>query len=364
MTNTVRPRSGISNISPYVAGESKLDGSDCVIKLSSNEGAFGPSPKALEVIAQADQSMHLYPDGGATALRQAIAKRFDLDADRIVCGAGSDEIISLLCFAYAGPGDEVLYSEHGFLMYPISAFAAGATPVKALEHNLTTDVDALISAVTDKTRIVFVANPNNPTGTYLSHNEMARLRAGLPDSVLLVIDAAYAEFVDEEDYSAGAELVDLGQNTVMTRTFSKLFALGGLRVGWGYCPTEIADVLNRVRGPFNVSSTGQAAAIASLEDLAFQEKSKTHTHIWRAKTQQALQDMGLETTHSSTNFVLVTFKDAETAEGCDAHLRCEGILVRRMNGYGLPSSLRITIGTGEHMEMCLAAIRLFLEQNL
>ena len=364
MSKTIPTRPGISNITPYVAGESKLGGKTQVIKLSSNEGAFGPSPKALEALAEAAKDVNLYPDAGSNALRAAIGEHFALDPERIVCGAGSDEIISLLCFAYAGPGDEVLYSEHGFLMYPISAHAAGATPVKAPEKNLTTDVDAVLSCVTDKTRIVFIANPNNPTGTYLSAKEMKRLRDGLPQNVLLVIDAAYAEFVDEDDYNAGMDLVDRGQNTVMTRTFSKLFALGGLRVGWGYCPTEIADTLNRVRGPFNVSSAGQTAAIASLADHDFQDMSRQHTQDWRVKTETALQALGLKTTKSVANFVLVEFKDAATAEGCDKYLRDNGILVRRMNGYGLPSCLRISIGTGEQMETCLATIRLFLEDTL
>lgn len=364
MSKTIPPRPGISNITPYVAGESKLSGKARVIKLSSNEGAFGPSPKALKALAETSKHINLYPDAGSNALRAAIGEHFGLDPDRIVCGAGSDEIISLLCFAYTGPGDEVLYSEHGFLMYPISAHAAGATPVKAPEKNLTTDVDAVLSCVTDKTRIVFIANPNNPTGTYLSQDEMQRLRDGLPENVLLVIDAAYAEFVDEDDYNAGIDLVDAGQNTVMTRTFSKLFALGGLRVGWGYCPTEIADTLNRVRGPFNVSSAGQVAAIASLADQDFQDMSRNHTQEWRLKTESALHDLGLKTTKSVANFVLVAFKDAATAEGCDAYLRDNGILVRRMDGYGLPASLRISIGTGADMETCLATIRIFLEDQL
>jgi histidinol-phosphate aminotransferase len=364
MAYTIPPRTGILEISPYVPGDSKLSKGGPVIKLSSNEGPFGPSPKAVEAMTKAAASMHRYPDGNATALHQAISERFGVDAGRVVCGAGSDEIISLLCFAYAGPGDEVLYSQYGFLMYPISAHAAGATPVKAPETNLTTDVDALLAHVTDKTKIVFVANPNNPTGTYISNAEMTRLRRGLPDDVLLVIDSAYAEFVDRDDYCPGIELVDSGQNTVMTRTFSKLFALGGVRVGWGYCPSEIADVLNRVRGPFNVSSVGQAAAIASLADLDFQTLSLNHTTTWRAKTEAALHDMGLKTTTSVANFVLVEFKDSEHAEACDSFLRDHGIIVRRMASYGLPSSLRITIGNGDEMETCLSTIRLFLEQDL
>ncbi|MBL4747350.1 MAG: histidinol-phosphate transaminase [Magnetovibrio sp.] len=364
MAYTVTPRPGILSINPYVAGESRLDGKTRIIKLSSNEGPFGPSPKALAVMADTAQFANFYPDGSAAALHAAIAERFDLDADLIVCGAGSDEILSMLCVAYAGPGDEVLYCEHGFLMYPICAHAAGATPVTAPETNLTTDVDALLAHVTDKTRIVFVANPNNPTGTYLPKGEMARLRQGLPTNVLLVIDAAYAEFVDHDDYCAGAELVDAGQNTIMTRTFSKLFALGGLRVGWAYCPTEIADILNRVRGPFNVSSMGQAAAIASLQDIEFQDKSRRHVQEWRAKTEAALQGFGLKTTKSSANFVLVEFKDGATAESCDGYLRDMGIIVRRMASYGLPAYLRISIGTGDDMDACIGAIGMFLKGPL
>ena len=360
MANTIPPRPGIENISPYVPGESKLADVARIIKLASNEGPFGPSKKAIEAMADATKTMHRYPDGSASELRQAIAKRFGLDADRIVCGAGSDEIISLLCYAYAGPGDEVLYSQHGFLMYPISAHAAGATPVKAPETDLKTDVDAMLDAVTDKTRIVFIANPNNPTGTYLTRSEVARLRTGLPEDVLLVIDAAYAEFVNRNDYTSGAEFVDAGQNTVMTRTFSKMFALGGLRVGWGYFPTEIADVLNRVRGPFNVSSVGQAAAIASLDDLDFQETAYAHNLHWVAKAEAALKGLGLTTTKSVGNFILVRFETDAKAEACDAHLRERGILVRRMGGYGLPDSLRVSIGAADEMESFLDAMTAFM----
>lgn len=363
MTYTVQPRPGVMNISPYVGGESKLAGVERIIKLASNEGPFGPSPKAVEALAEAAKTMHRYPDGGATELRQAIAQRFGLDAARIVCGAGSDEIISLLCFAYAGQDDEVLYSEHGFLMYPISAHAAGATPVKAPETDLRTDVDALLDAVTDKTRIVFVANPNNPTGTYLTRAELERLRTGLPEDVLLVIDAAYAEFVNRNDYSAGLELVDAGQNTVMTRTFSKMFALGGLRVGWGYCPAEIADVLNRVRGPFNVSSAAQAAAVASLSDMEFQDASRAHNLEWVAKTQDGLRALGIDTTDSVANFVLARFDAPETAEACDGFLRERGIIVRRMGGYGLAQCLRVSIGAADEMGAFLSAMKAFVEDR-
>jgi len=351
------------DIDAYVPGDSKVSGTGRIIKLSSNEGAFGPSPNAIKAMQDASQTMHRYPDGGATELRSAIAKRFGLDAERIVCGAGSDELLSLLTYSYAGPGDEVLYTEHGFLIYPIAAKAAGATPVKAPEKDLRTDVEALLDAVTDKTRIVFIANPNNPTGTYLSHAELTMLRAGLPDDVLLVIDAAYAEFVGRNDYTAGVELVDaaeaVGQNTVMTRTFSKMFGLGGMRVGWGYFPSEVADVLNRVRGPFNVSATAQAAAIASLEDLAFQEKCFEHNQAWIAKTEETLHALGIDTTASVGNFVLARFGETSTAEKADAFLRERAIIVRRVSSYGLPDCLRVSIGTADEMDAFLTAMRDF-----
>ncbi|MDH5188736.1 MAG: histidinol-phosphate transaminase [Rhodospirillaceae bacterium] len=363
----ITPRPGILSIKPYVGGDSTIQGKDkdktSVIKLASNEGAFGPSPKALEAIAKSAQSVNRYPDGNASALHNAIGKRFGLDPARIICGAGSDEILSLLAYSYSGPGDEVLYTEHGFLMYPIAAKAAGATPIAVGETNLTTDVDKLLAAVTDKTKIVFLANPNNPTGTYINSSELQRLRAGLPTDVLLVIDAAYAEFVARDDYTPGFELVDQGQNTVMTRTFSKIFALGGLRLGWAYMPSEIADVINRVRGPFNVSSIAQAAGIAALEDTEFFNRSREHAILWVEKTQSALKQMGLETTNSVGNFVLVRFdgKNGKTAEAADAFLRDNSIIVRKMESYGLADSLRISIGTEKEMNACINAIERFLK---
>ena len=275
-SNGPAPRPGILDIAPYVGGEHAGH-----IRLASNEGALGPSPRAMEAYQRVAGELHRYPDGGSKDLRNAIAKRFGLDAERIVCGAGSDELISLLIRAYAGPGDEVLYPEHGFLMYPIGAKSVGATPVKAPETNLTTDVDHLLAHVTPRTKLVFVANPNNPTGTYITAEEMARLHAGLPSNVVLVIDAAYAEYMNSNDYSAGQELVDRHPNVVMTRTFSKIFALGSLRLGWAYCPAGIADVLNRVRGPFNVSAAAQAAGVAAVEDAEFLERSRTHNEQWR-----------------------------------------------------------------------------------
>jgi histidinol-phosphate aminotransferase len=352
------------DIKPYVGGESAVAGAARVLKLSSNEGALGPSPKAMAALAAMAGDMHRYPDGGATGLRKALAARWGVDADRIVCGAGSDELLGLLVKAYAGPGDEVLYSQHGFLMYAIAAKACGATPVTAPETDLTANVDNLLKAVTAKTKIVFLANPNNPTGTYLPAEEVRRLRAGLRDDILLVIDAAYAEFVSKNDYTPGIELVNAGSNTVMCRTFSKIFALGGLRLGWAYCPANIADVLNRVRGPFNVSSAALVVGEAALADTGFFDLCKSHNDYWLDWTSAELTRLGLTVTPSVGNFVLVKFaKDAgKDAASADAFLRSRGIIVRAMGGYGLGEWLRITIGTGEENQAVVAALAEFLAQ--
>ncbi|MEK9726012.1 MAG: histidinol-phosphate transaminase, partial [Rhodospirillaceae bacterium] len=350
---------------PYVGGESAIDGAGKVIKLSSNEGALGPSPAAAASYAEIAQAIHRYPDGDCAELRRAIAEVHGLDAARIVCGSGSDELISLLCQAYAGPGDEVLYSRHGFLMYPISAKAAGATPVTAPETDLTADADALLAAVTERTRIVFLANPNNPTGTYIRTDELARLHAGLADDVLLVIDAAYAEYVERADYDAGAGLVEAHGNVVMTRTFSKIYGMGGMRLGWAYGPPEVIDVLHRVRGPFNVNAAAQAAGAAAVRDLAFTDKVRRHNAQWLPWTRDQLLTMGLSVTDSVGNFVLVCFQGLaeKTAEGADAFLKQNGIIVRRMAGYGLPECLRITIGTEDEMRAVVDTLARYLGRN-
>ncbi len=359
------PQLGIMDIAAYVAGESAIENAGPVIKLSSNEGAFGPSPVASAAYAEISQQLHRYPDSGCTELRRAIAEVHGLDANRIVCGAGSDEIISMLCSAYAGPGDEILYSEHGFLMYPISARAAGATPVAAPETELTADIDSLLAALTDRTRIVFLANPNNPTGTFVSGAELARLHAGLPETVLLVIDAAYAEYVSAEGYSDGLELVEQHDNVVMTRTFSKIHGLGGMRLGWGYCPVAVADVLNRVRGPFNVSAAAQAAGVAAIGDREFTRKVRQHNDRWLAWTRDRLRDLGLSVPDGVGNFLLACFpEDGEhTAADADAFLKRDSIIVRRMDAYGLPRCLRITIGLEDEMRAVVDSLSRFMGHN-
>ena len=365
MSERPEPRPGIMDIAAYVGGESTIPGVDRIIKLSSNEGPFGPSPLASKAHEAEATGLYRYPDGGAKKLRTAIGERYALDPDRIVCGAGSDELISLLCKAYAGPGDEVLYAEHGFLMYPISARTAGATPVTAAEVDKTASVDNLLAAVTDRTRILFLANPNNPTGTYLPADEVKRLRNGLRDDILLVIDAAYAEYVTVEDYTPGIELVNAGDNTVMTRTFSKIHGLGGVRLGWCYAPANVVDVLNRIRGPFNVGAAAMAAGIAAIGDTDFEDMSRDHNTEWREWTASEFRKLGLDVTPSIGNFLLVCFgadKD-RGAEQADAFLKSKGIVVRRMGGYGFPNCLRITIGLEDEMRAVVDALSQFIGKN-
>jgi histidinol-phosphate aminotransferase len=356
------PRPGIVDIAPYVGGEARVAGVERPIRLASNESALGPSAAAVAAYRALSRDLHRYPDGGAEALREALGRRHRLDPARIVCGAGSDELIALLLRAYAGPGDEVLYSRHGFLMYPIGALAAGATPVAAPEPVLTTDVDALIERVTSRTRAVFIANPNNPTGTYLGAAELFRLHAALPPSVLLAIDSAYAEFVNRNDYEAGAELVDRAENVVMLRTFSKIYALAGLRLGWAYCPPAIAEILHRVRGPFNVSAAASAAGIAAVEDEASLARARAHNDLWLPWFSDRLAALGLKLTPSVANFVLPRFPEMATknADAAFDFLRARGILTRKMAGYGLPRHLRITIGTGAEMERVSAVLGEFM----
>ena len=364
----LKARPGIMDITPYVGGESALDDFERVIKLASNEGALGPSPQAVAAYEGVGSGLHRYPDGACGALRRALGDIHQLDPSRIVCGAGSDELIGLICRAYAGPGDEVLHTQYGFLMYPIAARTAGATPVAAPETKLTADIDKLVERITSKTRILFLANPNNPTGTYLKAGQLARLRRDMPAAVLLVIDAAYAEFVEDADYDPGTGLVEGGDNVVMTRTFSKIHGLGGARLGWAYCPAAIADVLNRVRNPFNVSGPALAAGLAALKDRAFTDKARRHNRIWREWTAEKLAALGLDITPSAGNFLLVGFPAPAAgdnrqrgADAADAYLKGRGIIVRRMAGYGLPDCLRISIGREDEMRAVAGALKEFMD---
>ncbi len=359
MNAAPRPRAEVFSVASYVGGESKLPGINRVIKLSSNEGAFGPPPGAIAAIAEAAKTMHRYPDGGCAAARMALGTAFGLDPAQIICGNGSDEILSLLIQAYGGPGTELIMSAHGFSIYEIAGKLAGCTVKKAPERSLTTDVDAILALVSPATTMVFIANPNNPTGTLLTNAEMQRLRKNLPPDVLLVIDAAYAEYVEDQDYDSGAALVDEGENTVMTRTFSKIYGLGGARFGWGYAPAAIIDVLNRLRAPFNVSATAAAAAIAALAEPGWVEHGRAHNTKARTKMAALLSEAGLKIHPCTANFLLVDFECSDRAVAADQHLRARGIIVRNVKSYGLPSCLRITIGTDEECDSVTEALIAF-----
>ena len=342
MSDNIRPQPGIMDIALYVSGESRVAGKTEVLKLSSNENPYGPSPHAKAAYAASVDALHRYPNTDHAGLRDAIAEVHGLDADRIICGVGSDEVLQFITQCYAGQGDEIITTQHGFSMYPILARAAGATPVEVPETDRRVDVDAILDAVSDFTRIVFIANPANPTGTMLDDQELRRLIENLPSHVLFVHDGAYTEFAD--GFDGGAALVRDYPNVVMTRTFSKIHGLGGLRIGWGYASRDIIDVLNRVRQPFNLSAGQMAAAEAAIRDVAYTAWCASENTQWRTYLRNALVQMGIGCDESFANFVLARFESAAEAEACDAALREDGIIVRRTGGYQLPECLRITVG--------------------
>ena len=360
--SSLTPRPGILEISPYVPGQSSIPGHDNPMKLASNENPLGASPKAIAAYKAEADRLHIYPDGGHAALRAAIGKRYGLDPARLICGAGSDELLALLGRAYAGPGDEVISTRHGFSIYPIVARSVGATPVIVEETDLRADVDKILAAVTPRTRIVFLANPNNPTGSYLPTEELTRLRAALPAQTLLVLDAAYCEFVARNDYEPGIRLVDANDNVVMTRTFSKIHGLAALRLGWMYAPAEICDVMNRVRGPFNVSAPALIAGIAAVEDVSHEERSKAHNAVWLAWLTAEIEKLGLQVYPSVANFVLVRFpaEPGRDADAAVAHLHEAGIIPRKLGSYSLPDCLRISIGLEEEMKAVRDALATFM----
>ncbi len=362
MSARPEPRPGVMKIDAYVPGKSAAAGVAKVHKLSSNETPLGPSPKAVEAVRNADH-FELYPDGSATRLREAIAAKYGLDPSRIVCGAGSDELLALITHAYVGPGDEGIFSQHGFLVYRIAVLAAGGTPVVAEEKDYRTDVDAILGKVTEKTKIVFLANPNNPTGTYIPFDEVKRLHAGLPSHVVLVLDAAYAEYVRRNDYEAGLELVATAENVVMTRTFSKIYGLANLRIGWMVAPAHIVDAVNRIRGPFNMNGPAMAAGVAAVQDEAHVAKAVEHNEQWLAWLTKEIEALGLKVTPSVANFLMINFPDepGRTAKDADAFLSGRGLILRRIDAYGLPHALRLTVGSEEANRLVVDALRDFMK---
>ena len=357
-----QPRPGVLAIDPYVPGKSSAPGVARVFKLSSNETPLGPSPNAIAAYRAVADRLADYPDGAATALREAIGRAFGLDPNRIVCGAGSDDLLNLLADAYLRDGDEAIHTTHGFLVYPIATLGSGAKPVVAAEKNFTADVDAILAALSARTKIVFLANPNNPTGTYVPFDEIKRLHRGLPPNVLLVLDAAYAEYVRRNDYESGIELVATSDNVVMCRTFSKIHGLAALRLGWMYGPAHVVDAINRIRGPFNVNAAAMAAGIAAIEDGAHIEAARAHNDKWLAWLGEEIPKLGLAVTPSVANFVLIHFPQTpgRTAAEADAFLSKRGLILRRVSAYHLPNALRMTVGSEEANRLVVAALAEFI----
>jgi histidinol-phosphate aminotransferase len=352
----------VLDIEAYVPGKSTAEGVDKIHKLSSNENPLGPSRKAMEAVKASAAGLESYPDGTAARLRDALAAKYGLDAGHIMCGCGSDELLALLANAYVGPGDEGVMSQYGFLVYPIAIRAAGGTPIVAKERDYKSDVDAMLAAVTPRTKIVFLANPNNPTGTYIPFDEVKRLHAGLPPDVLLVLDAAYAEYVRRNDYASGVELVATSENVVMTRTFSKIYGLANLRIGWLYGPAHVVDALNRIRPAFNVGGPALVASVAALADDGHVAEALAHNDRWLPWMSSQLEALGLSVTPSVGNFLLVHFpqEPGKTAAAADDFLARRGLILRNIASYGLPDALRLTIGTEEANRKVVAAIEEFL----
>jgi histidinol-phosphate aminotransferase len=357
------PRPGVMNIAAYVPGKSAAPEGVRLHKLSSNENPLGPSSAAKEAVRRVADALEFYPDGSATRLREAIAGNHGLNPANIVCSNGSDEVLGLLAQTYLAPGDEAIFTEHGFLVYKIYIQASGATPISVREKDATADVDAILDAATERTKIVFLANPNNPTGTYIPFDEVRRLHAGLPRNVLLVLDAAYAEYVRRNDYESGIELVSSSENVVMTRTFSKVYGLGGVRLGWAYAPFHIVEALNRMRGPFNVNAAAIEAGVAAIRDRAHVERTVQHNETWLPWLTDKLTALGLRVTPSVGNFVLIHFPDdgKHSAAKADDYLTARGYVLRRVAAYGFPNALRMTIGTEEANRGVVAALSEFLK---
>ncbi len=360
-----QPRPGVLEIAPYIPGKSSAPGVAKVFKLSSNETPLGPSANAIAAYRAVGEHLEDYPDGSASALREAIGSAFGLDPARIVCGAGSDDLLNLIARAYLTDGDEAIHTTHGFLVYPIATLGTGAKPVAAPEKNFTADVDAILAGVTKKTKLVFLANPNNPTGTYVPFDEVKRLQRSLPGHVLLVLDAAYAEYVRRNDYESGIELVATTDNVVMTRTFSKIYGLAALRLGWMYGPAHVVDAINRIRGPFNVNAPAIAAGIAAMRDTAHVERAREHNTRWLAWLTEEIGKLGLIVTPSAANFVLIHFAETKgrTAKDADAFLTKRGLILRQVGAYKLPNALRMTVGSEEANRLVVQALGEFLGKS-
>jgi histidinol-phosphate aminotransferase len=353
-----QPQPGILEIAPYTPGKSKAAPGVAAIKLSANESPLGASPAAVAALVEAARTPDIYPEGTSRLLREALGEVHGLDPDRIVCGNGSDDLLHLLAQVYLGEGDDAVMSRHGFNVYPIITMGASANIIMAPERDFRADVDAMLAAVTERTKVVFLANPNNPTGTYLPASEVRRLHAGLRPDILFVLDSAYAEYVTADDYDAGISLVDGNQNAVMVRTFSKM-GLADARIGWMYAPAHICDAVNRIRGPFNVNRPAQFAGAAAARDVEFTERLNRYNADWRSWLTRALNGNAIRVIDSQANFILALFDSAETSKAAFQALFDEGLIVREIGVYGIENGLRISIGPEAAMRRLVEVLKTF-----
>ncbi|HWI85724.1 MAG TPA: histidinol-phosphate transaminase [Sphingomonas sp.] len=363
--NALTPKPWIDAIAPYVPGRSTTDDGRKVHKLSSNENPLGTSPQARAAFVAEAATLDRYPDAGAARLRGAIAAKFGLEVDRVIHGTGSDELLHLAAGAFAGQGDEVLYVRYGFSVYPIAARRVGAEPIEADDKDYATDVDALLARVNPRTRVVFIANPNNPTGTYTSRAELKRIHDALPKDCLLVVDQAYSEYLEPEDDDGALEMARTEPNVLVTRTFSKIHGLAAERIGWAYGPARVISAMHKIRAPFNVSTAGQAAAVAAIDADDFVRASHDHNLRWRSWFEgqiASLGNAGLRAVPSKANFILVLFQGRLTAEMAYKGLMDRGYIVRWLPNQGLAHGLRITIGTEEEICGVAGALREMTEQ--
>ena len=358
MSDRPDPQPGILEIAPYVPGKSAAAPGIKPIKLSSNESPLGASPKAVAAYRVIADKLEVYPEGSSRIVREALGAAHGIDPERIVCGDGSDDILHLLAQCYLGQGDEAVMSQYGFSVYPIVTRGAGAEVVVAPETDYRAGVDALLGAVTERTKVLFLANPNNPTGTYLSARELRRLHAGLRPDILFVLDSAYADYATASDYEAGLELVESAENVVMVRTFSKI-GLAAVRLGWMYGPAHVVDAVNRIRGPFNVSLPAQVMGVATAGDGEFIGRLRSFNAEWRDWLTKTLSSNRLRVVPSQANFILVLFPDPAAAQEAFAALMARGLIVREVHGYGIPDGLRITIGTEASMRAVAEVLKPF-----
>ncbi len=364
------PRPGILKIQPYKQGKSEIDNIADPIKLSSNESPLGPSPKAIEAYMNASKNLFRYPDGSQQQLIEAIAERFGVTKSKLICGNGSDELIQMLIRAYVGPGDEIIVSEMAFAMCRVHALAQGAEVINAPEPTLVADVDEILSRVTEKTKMIAIASPNNPAGKYVTRDELKRLHDSIPDNVLLLVDSAYADYVINSDYDCGMELAETTSNVVMTRTFSKLYGLSAVRIGWALCHEDIIGILQRIRTPFNTNAPALAAACEAIKDTDHEEMVRNHNNKWLVKMSTELGNLGLDIIPSVTNFILMRFPDsdypsnsARSAKAAWEHLLADGIIPRPVGAGGPDNCLRITIGLDHENEAVLKSLGAFMNKS-